>query len=102
MISSRLLKIPTVTLYCTALTGTFKKQRLVTLLTKIKIRVNDITHSNKKRNIESESQRSVVKIHGKNKKSLNRAVFSVSAKHVTRKRELNNKLKKLICNTNTT
>ena len=30
----------------------------------------------------------------------NRAPFTVGAKHVTRKRELNNKLKKLIFNTN--
>ena len=32
IISFRLLNIPTVTLYCTALTGIFKKQRPVTLL----------------------------------------------------------------------
>ena len=32
IISFRLLSIPTVTLYCTALTGIFKKQRMITIL----------------------------------------------------------------------
>ena len=33
-------------------------------------------------------------------KWLNRALFTPSAKHVTRKRKLNNKLEKLICDIN--
>ena len=56
----------------------------------------------KKHNIESKSQGDVVirKLSGKIKMT-NRALFTLSAKHLTRKRELNKKLEKLICNINT-
>ena len=52
--------------------------------------MNNVADSNEKHNIESESEKSVVinESSQKKKKWLNRALFTVSAKHVTLKREL--------------
>ena len=68
-----------------------------------KLKEDYVTDNNENHNIESESQRGVVihKLYRK-LKWLNRALFNPSAKHVTRKKELNNKLEKPICDVNAT
>ena len=65
--------------------------------------MNDVIDSKGKHNIERESQRGVVIYKPARRiKMTEWGVVYCSAKHVTRKRELNNKLKELICNTSAT